>query len=345
MICPLLAARGFLLMRVLAVAVFFCCFLSGCATEIMSEEECLAADWYAAGLEDGAQGRLDAAFDERIAQCREFAAPPADGNAYAEGREAGLARLCTEPGGYQYGRAGAAYLGVCRPEREALFLEGYLSGRRIYQAERARDAAQSAYDSAAYSIDFHRDQIRRARRRLNDPDATEKQIRKARKNLDYHRGQIPYAELDADQKLYELGRADEALDAAVATAGDWRRSEGFLASRDALLEAHDFARNERAIDYCTDELPAYAPLCEVRPGATLTDVRSGAVCAAGPGEARFMRRQPRYADGQTVGALQVFSFFPRDARGRPAGVFEVHFDGEGAYAGIACRARPETPDP
>lgn len=309
----------------------------------MSEDDCRAGDWYGAGLEDGAKGLLDTAFDARAARCTRFGLA-ADGRAYEEGRSAALSQLCTDAGGYQYGRAGNSYLGVCRPETETAFLSGYLAGKRIQGFEADREAAQTAYDEAVTSLNYHRENLRRARARLDDHDASGEAIKEAQENFDYHNDRLPYAEQKADRALYALGRADEALAAAIATSDDWRRGDAFLTARAILGEAHSFARDEATISYCTDDMPAYVPRCVVGEAAALKDSRSGAICAMGPGEARFARRGPRRVSGQDAGFVQFFDFFPIRGGARPArrasAAFEVLFDASGDYEGLACAAGP-----
>ncbi|PQA88189.1 DUF2799 domain-containing protein [Hyphococcus luteus] len=320
-------------------------FLSGCATELMSEEECLAGDWYGAGLEDGGEGRLLRAFDERAGLCEGYGAP-ADYEAYAQGRDLALGRLCTEGGGYAYARAGKSYLGVCRAEREPAFLSGYLEGQRIYWAEAARDRAENAYNSAVSSLDYHRDQLRRARKRLRDPDATEKQIKKARKNIDYHRDRIPYAERELDEALYELGRADEALSQTIDSTPAWRQSDEFAFRMGMFLEVHAFGRSEEAVDFCTDEFDGDfgRPECEMLAGKSVRDTRTGQVCVTGPAKLVLLRRGLSYGPFEEAAFIDVFQTFPRDENGRTArqsaNYFVAMFDGEGRYLGAAC---PETP--
>ena len=73
----------------LFIAAVAAAALSGCATEIMSEKQCLAGDWRAAAFEDGPEGRLEPALDERAARCAQFGAA-VDDRAYFDGRRAGL---------------------------------------------------------------------------------------------------------------------------------------------------------------------------------------------------------------------------------------------------------------
>ena len=318
--------------------------LSGCATEIMTEKQCLAGDWYGAGLEDGAEGRREGAIDERINLCAKYGAG-VDVDSYFAGRDAALAQLCTDRGGYQYGYAGKAYLGVCGARRDPVFLGGYLEGRRIFAAEAERNAARDIYNQAVSAVEGYREDMRRARRKLDDPDSSDEDRKQARNNLDYARDRLPVAERASDDALYELGRADEALAQTTRSIASWRRSDEFLTLRATLSEAHEFARAERAVDYCTDDFDGHYPRCEILPGAALRDNANGAVCAYGPGEARFVRRSQR-RDGRTAtGYVHSYDFYPRDpGRDRLArranGGFDVYFGTNGDYQGAACSVLP-----
>jgi tetratricopeptide (TPR) repeat protein len=315
--------------------------LAGCETPAMTKKECLAGDWYAAGLEDGLGGLRETNFDARAAACYEYDAM-ADLSAYRDGRAEGLFRFCTPGGGYEYGRAGKSYLGVCLAEDEPGFLGAYLEGWRVHRAEEERRRAASAYDSAVYTIEAYRDDIRRARRVLSDKEATEKEIKKARKSLDNARDSLPYAERRADELLYELGRADEALERTLGSLEGWRRSREFEAARATLLEAQQIARGEDAINFCTDDASDgfNRPECEIRSGAAVRDRSGERLCASGPAKAVMLRRGDAYGPHADAAFVQVYQVFNRDEQGRtarrPDNQFVALFDAEGAYLGAAC---------
>ncbi len=313
--------------------------LGGCATQIMSERECLAGNWYAAGFEDGAAGLLEAAADERAARCAKFGVA-VDTRAYMDGRKAALARLCTDEGGYGFGRDGSVYRGVCSLDVEPAFLGGYLSGRRIYALVLDRDAAQSAYDTASSQAGYQSNAINKARYVLGDAEATAEEIEDAKGALDYALRAHKRATHDAEDALYALGRADEALDQAIASTTQWRRSRAFADASLMLAEAHMFARQETAISYCTDEVGSFRPSCWLRAGAALHDRDTGVLCVVGPGEARLVRRQSR-----VPGWAHEYAFYAgeegsgRTAR-RPTDEFQALFEGDAAhtYLGVSCQA-------
>ena len=101
--------------------------LAGCAS--LSKSQCLNADWYAVGLEDGAVGRpLERLGDHRRA-CAEYNVTPQT-ERYLGGRNEGLKTFCNYERGYSNGRAGYAYVPVCAAESG--FSAGYQRGRELH---------------------------------------------------------------------------------------------------------------------------------------------------------------------------------------------------------------------
>lgn len=106
--------------------------LAGCST--MNKEECLSADWRMIGLKDGEQGRLLSQVGEYGKQCAEYGVTP-DQDRYASGRTEGLKVYCTEASGFNQGKKGYEYKGVCPPESRDDFMAGYKIGQKYYEAK------------------------------------------------------------------------------------------------------------------------------------------------------------------------------------------------------------------
>ena len=100
----------------------------------MSQNECQLADWQAVGYEDGARGQATEALGARRQACAKHGVTP-DFSAYQAGRHAGLQEYCQARRGFNEGRRGAQYSGVCPAGLEADFLDGYTEGRTLYQLE------------------------------------------------------------------------------------------------------------------------------------------------------------------------------------------------------------------
>jgi hypothetical protein len=114
--------------------------LSGCAS--LDKSECLSADWYAIGLEDGAQGRPLERLGEHRRACAEHAIAP-DPARYQAGRDEGLKSFCTYERGYRHGRAGQSYAGSCPAALAAGFVAGYQRGRELHQLHGRLSQVQS----------------------------------------------------------------------------------------------------------------------------------------------------------------------------------------------------------
>ena len=110
--------------------------LSGCAG--MDKAQCVNANWYAIGLEDGARGASVERLGAHRRACAEFNVSP-DAERYVAGRREGLKSFCTYERGYSVGRAGSAYSGACPPELGGNFLAGYNRGRELHGLNRRLD--------------------------------------------------------------------------------------------------------------------------------------------------------------------------------------------------------------
>ncbi|MDH3589617.1 MAG: DUF2799 domain-containing protein [Gammaproteobacteria bacterium] len=119
---------------------------TGCATT-MSQTECVAADWYAIGLEDGARGQAMTRLTTHRKQCGEFGVTP-DVQAYQQGRFEGLDYFCTLSNGLQVGKNGQSYAGACPSGLEYYFLTGYRLGREIHRVRKDMYSNRSAVKKA-----------------------------------------------------------------------------------------------------------------------------------------------------------------------------------------------------
>lgn len=108
--------------------------LSGCAT--MSEQECMVSDWRTVGFEDGALGRPPETIGNYRQACAKHGVSP-DFESYRSGHTEGVQSFCQPVKGFNYGRSGAAYRGVCPADLEYEFVAAYNDGRHLYELEAA----------------------------------------------------------------------------------------------------------------------------------------------------------------------------------------------------------------
>ena len=124
-----------LALRIASSAVLLA-LVSSCAT--LDKNQCLRADWYAVGLEDGARGLpLERAGDHRRA-CAEHGVTPQI-EPYLAGRNEGLKSYCTYEKGFSVGHAGQANSGACPAGTGANFSVGFQRGREIYDLRHRLD--------------------------------------------------------------------------------------------------------------------------------------------------------------------------------------------------------------
>lgn len=100
------------------------------------------ADWYAIGYEDGAQGLPETRIGAHREACAKHGVTP-DLRAYQQGREEGLLGFCTARSGFNQGRDGYEYKGICPSLLEPDFLDGYAAGLDIYRASSTVSALES----------------------------------------------------------------------------------------------------------------------------------------------------------------------------------------------------------
>lgn len=103
--------------------------VGGCAT--LNESECRNADWRIIGMEDGVNGKLTSYVGKHRKACAKHDIIP-DLVVYRQGYSEGIKQYCTEIKGFEVGKKGANYNGVCPPELEILFLEGYHFGLKFH---------------------------------------------------------------------------------------------------------------------------------------------------------------------------------------------------------------------
>ena len=189
--------------------------LAGCAT--MSEEQCLAGDWYGQGFNDGAAGHAYSRLNDHTEACARHGVYP-DPSAYSAGRDQGLRQYCTPANGFRVGRSGSAYSGVCPADLERDFLYGHADGRLLWDADQRVNSAVNAENQARNRIrqleadirveedslsdsaltDAQRDTIRaRIRRMRDDIDRAWDDVRRAERDVEYARREV----VDLERRL------------------------------------------------------------------------------------------------------------------------------------------------
>ncbi len=176
--------------------------LTGCAT--LDESECRHADWRVIGFEDGAAGEPPSRVGSHRSACAEFGVTP-DLAAYRQGHREGLAQFCTPARGYELGRRGKDYEGVCPRALEGGFLDGYDLGRRVHDYQREVRRLGSAIRADQRRMEDIRDELATREQELVR-DGTSRDARRALlEQIKDLQGEL--GELEAETLAYERQRA------------------------------------------------------------------------------------------------------------------------------------------
>src|SRR5262249_33288324 len=147
--------------------ILFSVLLAGCAS--MDRNQCVSANWYAIGLEDGARGQPLERLGTHRRACAEYGVAP-DAERYVAGRNVGLKSFCTYERGFSQGRGGYANAGACPVELAAEVQSGYQRGRELYDLHRQLDDVQK---QIAHSKGLLKDGIPNPRQRATEVERLE----------------------------------------------------------------------------------------------------------------------------------------------------------------------------
>ncbi len=203
--------------------IYGCCslllLLSGCAS--LSKDECITADWQLIGYEDGLKGSSRSRIGDHREACAKHGVTPdmaaynrgydegilgfcnyglglrngQNGSAvlsvcptqteYHEGYREGLLSYCTFDSGYQRGLNGTSYRNVCSGEAEQNFLDGYDSGKYIFNLRSSLNALVSDLDKVIEDQEQNEKDIERTKNRITyEETLTPKEKRKLLEELE-----------------------------------------------------------------------------------------------------------------------------------------------------------------
>lgn len=116
-------------MRQLSIFLSISMLLAGCTG--MNQAECLNANWELIGLEDGNYGRNLSYANRHQSDCSKYDSQ-IDMEAYRTGHAEGLRNFCRAENGFNLGRSGRPYSGICPSDLEDAFLSEYDTGKEFY---------------------------------------------------------------------------------------------------------------------------------------------------------------------------------------------------------------------
>jgi len=103
--------------------------LHGCST--LNKNECINANWYQIGFEDGNKGHSMEQISRHRTSCAEHGIS-VDLNQYRLGREEGLTLYCVPHKGLERGKRGKSYTGVCSQHNETAYIRAFDYGYYLY---------------------------------------------------------------------------------------------------------------------------------------------------------------------------------------------------------------------
>lgn len=186
--------------------------LGGCASGL-SKDECHLADWRALGYEDGVQGWSEAKIGEHRKACAKHGVA-LNLDAYHVGWEEGVSRYCQPGNGYNKGRAGQRYAGVCPDYLEPEFLHAYQHGKELYDLETGLRQTERKLRHKRNRLANIEVEIRDAGIKLVKNGATTEQrvvllddLRKLEREYSETKSQIPVLETERERQAQQLAAA------------------------------------------------------------------------------------------------------------------------------------------
>lgn len=117
----------------------------------VSGDPCGHADWFEVGRIDGLSG-VKIEHSTYIGRC-EAQGSPVDRELYSAGWQRGLLEYCTPERGYDAGRSGQDYQGICPSHVEAAFLKRFATGAKIAALERKNQEIENQVDLKLRELD------------------------------------------------------------------------------------------------------------------------------------------------------------------------------------------------
>lgn len=187
--------------------------VASCAT--MSKDQCLAGAWGEVGYRDGSEGKPMSVLADHERACAEYGVAP-DLVAYRSARADGLNGYCRWERGFEEGRTGDTYYGVCTPAQEGEFLPAYRDGQIVYAAEQALASARSSVSSLGSRLEELDDKITAKQAEARAEGLTDEQ-------RDAIRNRIQEIRRERADTEREWRRAQDAIDDAELDVRDVRR--------------------------------------------------------------------------------------------------------------------------
>ncbi len=191
--------------------------LAGCTG--FSQQECQVGDWRTVGFTDGAAGRPVTAIGNYRQACSKYGIAP-NLESYRGGYDEGVREFCRPAKGFEYGRSGGRYAGVCPADLEPDFVAAYRQGHQLYGFESALRATQQqiAYDRSELER-LKKDNIKSAVAIASDGTTSSERVSLLSRTAENSRHE---GELEKEIRQLEATQLNQQrdLDAYRSTLGD-----------------------------------------------------------------------------------------------------------------------------
>jgi hypothetical protein len=108
----------------------------------MDKSECLAADWYTIGFEDGSSGLPESHIAEYRKDCAQHAVTPSL-ERYRAGHYQGSINFCNAENGFAMGRQGREYKRSCPEDLQKEFMLAYTDGKDLYSLKKQLESQKN----------------------------------------------------------------------------------------------------------------------------------------------------------------------------------------------------------
>lgn len=182
--------------------------LSGCAT--MNKDECLTANWYQIGYEDGAAGYPETRIKSHREACAEYGIQP-NFNDFQKGHGEGIQLFCKPRNGFIEGRKNRTYKGICPAELESDFLAAYQAGNEIYVAQKAVNNAERSLRKNKKDVQSAQNSIKEKKRIMLAQETSTETRYALDAEISQMQKSIGAMEQKEKQLLIDLTKAEEQL--------------------------------------------------------------------------------------------------------------------------------------
>lgn len=184
--------------------------LGSCAT--MSQEQCLAGDWYGQGRADGAAGYGAGRLSDHAEACARHGVTP-DARTYYRGHEQGVRQYCVPGRAFRVAVSGGGYSnGFCPADLEQDFLYAYSDGRLVWDAiQRVSDVRARADEFTARAREYEQDIRDEEYRLANEEGLTDEQRRTLRNRINRLRRDRDTANDQASALSYDITAAEREV--------------------------------------------------------------------------------------------------------------------------------------